>query len=354
MATKPNLCLISTGGTIAGKAAGPEQGASYRSAELTADLLLASVPKAKELATWTLSQPYSIGSQHATLEHFLKLRESVLLALNNSEVDGVLITHGTDTMEEAIYFLLSTLPVESRSKPIVLTGAMRPSDHEQADGPTNLMNSVKVLCKAIHSANQSDHSLLGLCMNGLLIDSVSVRKAHTQCVGAFDIPDGVLIEDFLKSTSLNLPIYFTNRGPGAGEFSALGLFQARCSLQETKSILEKIKVGLLYCRPDLFSIQSEVDFFIKQQFDVVLIASYGNGNVPEHWTEPLHSLVTQGIRLVRASRVDQGGVSEHTEPCDLDDLAELTLKNGHPALSKAPQGLSLPQLFIRERFISLS
>lgn len=351
LATKPNLCLVSTGGTIAGKAA---QGGSYKSAELKAEDLLESATIAKHSANWSVRQPYSIGSQDATMNHFLNLRQVVLDALEDESVDGVLITHGTDTMEEAIYFLWATLSPSKRIKPILMTGAMRPSDSPDADGPTNINQSAQVLCSLIQSANATNHSVMGLFMNGFLIEPCRVHKSHTHGVDTFDVDQAVSVKYLLGLEKLVLPDGLTYRHVKAGEFSNLDVFNQSVLVESAKATIEKVQIGFLYCRPDLLSIDNEVDEFIRRMVDSVVVASFGNGNIPERWNHSLLLLVDHGIRVVLATRVKQGGVSESTEPSGLDLLKEKRLPNGMAAFSKGPIELSLPQLFIHERMHILS
>src|SRR5262245_649201 len=137
---KPRVVIVATGGTIAGAAASGTS-AGYQSGAVGVDILIQAVPQMKEIADVSGEQIASIGSQDMNDEVWLKLGKRVNEILAKPDVNGVAITHGTDTMEETSYFL--TLVVKS-DKPVVLTGSMRPSTAMSADGPLNIYNAVAI------------------------------------------------------------------------------------------------------------------------------------------------------------------------------------------------------------------
>src|SRR6186997_2352931 len=136
----PTIVVLATGGTIAGAASSDVQ-AAYTSGQVGVEELLAAVPQAKKLASLRGEQISNIGSQDMNDEVWLKLAQRINELAAMADVDGVVITHGTDTIEETGYFL--NLVVKSR-KPVVLTAAMRPSTALSADGPLNFYNAVAV------------------------------------------------------------------------------------------------------------------------------------------------------------------------------------------------------------------
>ena len=132
--------MLATGGTIAGAAASDVQ-AAYTSGQVGVDQLLAAVPQARKLARLEGEQIANIGSQDMNDEVWLKLARRINEIAAKPEVDRIVITHGTDTIEETAYFL--NLVVKTK-KPVVLTAAMRPSTALSADGPLNFYNAVAV------------------------------------------------------------------------------------------------------------------------------------------------------------------------------------------------------------------
>src|SRR5262245_56919562 len=136
----PRIVVLATGGTIAGAAATDVQ-AGYKSGQVGVDQLLAAVPQANKLATLRGEQVANIGSQDMNDDVWLKLAARVNALAAQPDVNGVVITHGTDTIEETAYFL--NLVVKS-NKPVVMTAAMRPATALSADGPLNFYNAVGV------------------------------------------------------------------------------------------------------------------------------------------------------------------------------------------------------------------
>src|SRR4029079_8412395 len=137
---KPNVVILATGGTIAGAAATGTQ-SGYTSGAVTIDAMLNAVPGIDKLATVKGEQIANVGSQDITFDILLKLAKRINELSANGDIDGFVITHGTDTMEESAYFLNLTVKTD---KPVVMVGSMRPSTAVSADGPLNLYNSVAV------------------------------------------------------------------------------------------------------------------------------------------------------------------------------------------------------------------
>lgn len=136
----PRVLVLATGGTIAGKASGTSA-IGYTAGEVTGDDLLAAVSGIEELATLSTDQVSNIGSQDMNDEVWLKLATRISAAFETDEADAVVITHGTDTIEETAFFLEQVL---ATGDPVVLVAAMRPSTAISADGPANIYEAVKV------------------------------------------------------------------------------------------------------------------------------------------------------------------------------------------------------------------
>lgn len=139
MMRKPKVVILGTGGTIAGKAGSNTEMTGYQAGEIGIQTLINAVPEMLEVADVTGEQFCNIGSFDMIDDIWLRLSRRVSELLQQLEVDGIVITHGTDTLEETAYFLNLTVKSE---KPVVLVGAMRPATAMSADGPVNLLNAV--------------------------------------------------------------------------------------------------------------------------------------------------------------------------------------------------------------------
>src|SRR5512134_3488281 len=137
---KPNIVILATGGTIAGAAASGTQ-AGYTSGAVTIDAMLKAVPGITNLANIKGEQISNVGSQDMSFDILLKVAKRINELARSSGADGIVITHGTDTMEESAFFLNLTVKTD---KPVVMVGSMRPSTAVSADGPLNLYNAVGV------------------------------------------------------------------------------------------------------------------------------------------------------------------------------------------------------------------
>ena len=173
---KPNVVILATGGTIAGSASGATN-AQYDAAQLGVDILIKAVPEIANLANVKGEQVANISSNNMTDEIWLKLAKRVNELLASKDVDGIVITHGTDTLEETAYFL--NLVVKS-DKPVVLVGAMRSATSMSADGPLNLYNAVSVA-----ASKESIGNGVLVVLNDEINAAREVTKTNTSSVDTF-------------------------------------------------------------------------------------------------------------------------------------------------------------------------
>ena len=178
----PLIVILGTGGTIAGTAKTASDGVGYTAAQLRVEDLLSAVPalSSRRLEAHQVAQLDSKDMDFATWQ---RLAQAVQHHLARPEVGGIVITHGTDTLEETAYFLHRVL---APGKPVVLTAAMRPATALAPDGPQNLFDAVQV-------AAEPDARGVVVAFAGRVHDAAQVRKAHSYRVDAFESSDGALV-----------------------------------------------------------------------------------------------------------------------------------------------------------------
>ena len=313
----PNVVVLATGGTIAGAAASDVQ-AGYTSGQVGVEQLLAAVPQAKKLARLRGEQISNIGSQDMNDSVWIALATRVNELVAMPDVAGVVITHGTDTIEETAYFL--NLVVKSR-KPVVLTAAMRPSTALSADGPLNFFNAVAV------SANK-DAAGRGVLVvvNDWIHGASSLTKTSTTAVQTFLSPVSGLIGTV---TYGDIEWY---RGP-------VGKNTVNSDFSVAKStVLPRVDIIMASENMDGALIDAAVAAGAKG----LVIAGVGNGNMTKSALDALAAQAKKGIVCVRSSRVTTGQVGRNVEVDD--DKLGLVASLGHnPQKSRVLLRLALAQ-----------
>jgi L-asparaginase len=287
----PNVVVLATGGTIAGAAASDVQ-AAYTSGQVGVEQLLAAVPQAKKLAALRGEQVSNIGSQDMNDEVWLKLARRVNELAAMSDVDGIVITHGTDTIEETGYFL--NLVVKSK-KPVVLTAAMRPSTALSADGPLNFFNAVGV---AAHK-DAAGRGVL-VVVNDWIHGASSLTKANTTAVQTFLSP----LRGLVGTVAYGECEFY--RGPVGrntvdSEFSLEGV-----------TALPRVDIVIAHENMDGALIDAAVAAGAKG----VVVAGVGNGNMTKAGLDALAAQAKKGIVCVRSTRVATGRVGRKVEVDD--------------------------------------
>ena len=284
----PQIVVLATGGTIAGAAASDVQ-AGYTSGQVGVEQLLAAVPQARKLATLRGEQISNIGSQDMNDEVWLKLagRINALLAMNN--VDGIVITHGTDTIEETAYFL--NLVVKSQ-KPVVLTAAMRPSTALSADGPLNFFNAVAV---AANKAAAGRGVLV--VVNDWIHGASSLTKTSTTAVQTFLSP----VSGLIGTVAYGQAEFY--RGP-VGRHTTNSEFSV-----EMLTSLPRVDIIMAHENMDGALINAAAAAGARG----IIIAGVGNGNMTASALNALAAVAKKGVVAVRASRVATGNVGRNVE-----------------------------------------
>jgi L-asparaginase len=311
----PQVVVLATGGTIAGAAASDVQ-AGYKSGQVGVEQLLAAVPQAKKLASLRGEQISNIGSQDMNDDVWLKLARRVNELAAMPEVSGIVITHGTDTIEETGYFL--NLVVKSK-KPVVLTAAMRPATALSADGPLNFYNAVAVAA----NKDAAGRGVL-VVINDWIHGASSLTKTSTTAVQTFLSPIWGLI-----GTVAYGDIEFF-RGPVGrhtvdSEFSLDGV-----------TALPRVDIIMAYENMDGALIDAAAATGAKG----LVIAGVGNGNMTASALNALAAQAKKGIVCVRSTRVATGRVGRNVEVED-DKLGLVASLGLNPQKSRVLLRLAL-------------
>lgn len=289
----PNIVVLATGGTIAG-AGVSSTGSAYTSGQVKIDAMLDAVPNIRKLANLKGEQIANVGSQDMSVKVWLDLAKRINELLATKDVDGIVITHGTDTQEETAYFL--NLTVKS-DKPVVLTGSMRPSTALSAEGPLNLYNAVAL------AANKEARGYgVMVVMNDEIHAAKDVRKMITTPVQTFQSPQEGLIGTIIFGEAL-----FFHKPSGKNtvnsEFSVDGV-----------TSLPRVDIVYAYAdaSPDI------IDLLVKAGTKGIVIAGVGDGNMNAGTLEACKKATAAGVPVVRASRVPIGAVLIKGEIVDAD------------------------------------
>ena len=288
--TLPQVRVLATGGTIAG--VGTANSSSYRAGQVKVDDLVASVPGVEKIATLTTEQIANIGSTDMDEAVWRRLHERTLAALADPGVAGVVITHGTDTIEETAYLLSLIL---SPQKPVVLVGSMRPSTAVSADGPANLMDAIRVA----GSGAAAGRGVM-LVMNDQIFDPRSVTKVDVRQVNGFAAPARGPIGHVQQPQ----PRFFT---PAAGKPPQLALLPKKLP-----------RVAILYAYA---GITGDDVKNVAQGADGLIIAGAGAGGVSSNAGKAVRALAKAGLPVVRTPRQGIGDIwpAEPRAPASDDD-----------------------------------
>lgn len=283
-----NIVIIATGGTIAGSGKIGES-ASYQAGTINVKQIVDSIPQIDNLANLTMIQLCNLDSNDVGIAQWKKLREYCERYDTDDSIDGIVITHGTDTLEETAFFLNLTLNCH---KPVVLTGSMRPATSTSADGPMNLYQAVALAC----SMDAYDAGVLAL-FSDTIYSGRDLQKTNSYKTDAFKM----------------------------GEFGSLGYMrddQVYLLSEPHKKhthqtifanmVIDNLpKVGVYYVHSDCDPVLLEN---MMKHYDGVIIAGTGSGNYPSAIKDVITN--SEDCILVRSSRVIEGAVfdSKYFDP----------------------------------------
>ena len=288
---KPNIVVLATGGTIAGAGASAVNSATYAAAKVPVDKLLAGLPELANVANVKGEQVFQIASESFTNAQLMTLGKRVSALVKQADVDGVVVTHGTDTLEETAYFLNLVVHTD---KPIVVVGSMRPGTALSADGALNLLDAVSVAA----SKDAAGKGVL-VTMNDTIQSGRDVVKSVNIKVEAFRSQWGVLgmvVEG--KNYWFRAPV---KRHTAQSEFNI-------------DSITELAPVDIIYSYGNVP--RTGFDALAKTGIKAVIHGGPGNGSVADRIVPALQDMRSAGIQVIRSSRVPEGFVLRNAEQPD--------------------------------------
>nr|WP_229429097.1 type II asparaginase [Massilia sp. ST3] len=288
----PNVTILATGGTIAGTGATSTTTVGYTAATVGVQALIQAVPEITKVANITGEQVFQIASENMGNEHWLQLAKRVNVLLAQPNVDGIVVTHGTDTLEETAYFL--NLVVKSK-KPVVMVGSMRPSTALSADGPINLYNAV-----SLAGSQAAIGKGVLVAMNDQIHAARDVTKSNTTTADTFRAAELGMI-GYIQGGK---PFFYrevTRKHTVDTEFDIAKL-----------DALPQVDVAYAYANVGAVAVNALVAAGAKG----LVHAGVGNGSLPAKTKPALVAAREKGVVIVRSSRVGQGIVARNGEAND--------------------------------------
>ena len=287
------IALIATGGTIAGAQTGELSG-GYRAGALSVDTLLEAVPSLAGLARVEPERLVNVGSQNMSYAVWHALARRVDELMRADDITGIVITHGTDTLEETAYFLSLVLP---HTKPVVLVGAMRPATAMSADGPRNIHSAVAVAVSP-QSANRGPL----VVMNDEVHYARHVQKMACGGVDAFDSPNAGRAGVVRGS---RVSFYGRADIASAAADNVFPLSQLPATVWP--------RVEIAYACADMDGLL--IDFMATHAQGIVL-AGVGDGNATDAAVDAMMNASRSGVAVVRSTRTGSGSVGRNIEVDD--------------------------------------
>jgi L-asparaginase len=303
----PRIAVLATGGTIAGSAQDATSTAGYQAGVVGVGQLLAAVPALSAFANIHAEQVASIDSKDMPLALWTTLAQRVNALLAGGDIDGVVITHGTDTLEETAYLLHLTV---KSTRPVVLTAAMRPSSALSADGPLNLLNAVSV------AANRAAHGQgVLVAFNNRIHSARDIVKTSTFAVDAFQSPEvGAL--GWVQDGRVEFQRSVVRPHTAATEF-AIGT--------TSNGAWPAVEIVTSYAG----ATRAIADALVQAGARGIVVAGTGNGSIHASLQQGLADAAAHGVAVVRASRVGSGHVMHNGAAPD-DALGFVTANGLNP------------------------
>jgi L-asparaginase len=283
-----NIVILGTGGTIAGRAASALDNIGYTAAEVGVDQLVAAIPALADAGPVMTEQVAQIDSKDMSFAVWAKLAGRVNHFLAQPDVQGIVITHGTDTLEETAYFLQA---VCNPAKPVVLTCAMRPATALAPDGPQNVLDAVAV---ARHAGATG---VVAVCA-GTIHSALDVQKVHTYQLDAFSSGDAGpvgYVEEGTVRLLRNWPLAQEDRAP-----LAIKNIANMADLADWP----RVEIVMNYAGAN----GAVVEALLAQGVRGLVVAATGNGTLHQALEAALLKAQEAGVKVVRATRCPNGRV----------------------------------------------
>jgi len=286
----PRIAVLATGGTIAGAAADATNTSGYQAGVVGVEQLLAVVPALSTVARIAPEQIASVDSKDMAMPLWTALAQRINALLADDDIDGVVVTHGTDTLEETAYLLHLTVKSD---KPVVLTAAMRPASALSADGPLNLLNAVTVAA----NAGARGQGVL-VAFNNKIHSARDVVKTSTYAVDAFQSPE-----------------------VGALGWVQDGRVEFQRSVVRPHTLSTEFVIGANWPHVEIVASYAgvsriAVDALVTAGVRGIVVAGTGNGSIHASLTQALADAASQGVAVVRSSRVGSGHVMRNGAAAD--------------------------------------
>ncbi len=310
-----NIVILATGGTISGEGSSAT-GSSYASSKIDIEQIIKQIPGITKLADIKAEQIMQKASQDFNAQDWLFISKKVNEVLADKSVDAVVITHGTDTMEETAYFLNLTVKSE---KPVIVVGSMRPSTSLSADGALNLYNAV-----ALAASKDAREKGVLIVMNDEIFAARDAAKGQTTNVSSFRSSNAGAI--------------------GSVNYGVVKIYYEplRKHTKDSKFDVRKMtnlpKVDIIYAYAG--SEAAIIDRLVELGSQAIILAGVGDGNIDAESMKHLIEIRKKGIIVVRSSRIDSGGVIPNAEIND-DEFGFVTADNLNPQKARVLTMLAL-------------
>ncbi|MES2948788.1 MAG: asparaginase [Pseudomonadota bacterium] len=299
------MVFLGTGGTIAGTADSAADNVGYKAAQVGVELLLEAIPSLSSALgdhVFESEQVLQIDSKDMGWAQWTTLARRICHHMAQPDVCSIVVTHGTDTLEETAYFLARVLPRKLLDKkPVVLTCAMRPASSLSPDGPQNVLDAVIV------ARSKEAHGVLAVCA-GTVHSARDVQKIHTYRLNAFDSGEAGPLGYVEEGSVRWLHACPTTVAIEAGSVEQL-----------PETAWPRVEIVISYVGATGATVRAlcQASADAVQPVRGIVVAGTGNGTIHEDLETALREAQAGGIRVMRATRCGRGSVVAGVSTSDL-------------------------------------